>query len=183
MSHHQVLTGCELFCAVDETVIHDAAVWIEGDTIRYAGPAESLGTVPGEARIHDVGGRFVMPGMTETHAHLSFADESPFAIGATTAEEAMIVAIRNSRLMLAAGFTSAVSFGSTFMIDVALRAAINEGRVIGPRLLAAGRDIGATASNVDGDGGLSQIIDDPWAARKAVREQRKLGVDIVKNIY
>jgi imidazolonepropionase-like amidohydrolase len=180
MTIHQVFTGCRLFCAVDETVIKDGVVWIEGDVIRYAGPAESSGPLPKQAKMQDVGGRFVMPGMTETHAHLSFADESPFAIGGTTAEQAMIVAIRNSRLMLAAGFTSAVSFGSTFMIDVALRAAINEGRIIGPRLLAAGRDIGATASNVDGGSGLSQIVDGPWEARKAVREQRKLGVDIVK---
>ncbi|MCX2983423.1 hypothetical protein EYC98_21395 [Halieaceae bacterium IMCC14734] len=53
-------------------------------------------------------------------------------------------------------------------------------RIIGPRLVAAGKDIGATASNIDSDGGLSQIEDGPWALRKAVREQRKMGVDIVK---
>jgi imidazolonepropionase-like amidohydrolase len=180
MTVQYLFTNCTLFCAVDETVINDAAVWVEGDRIKYAGPAAGLESPPGQAQVKDLGGRFVMPGMTETHAHLSFADESPFHIGETTAEEAMIVAIRNSRLMLASGFTSAVSFGSTFMIDIALRAAINEGRIIGPRLLAAGRDIGATGSNVDGGSGLSQIIDGPWAARKAVREQRKLGVDIVK---
>jgi imidazolonepropionase-like amidohydrolase len=180
MTGPQLLTGCELFCATDEAVVHEGVVWTEDGVIRYAGAAEGLGPAPKQAIVKDVEGRFVMPGMTETHAHLSFADESPFAIGETTAEEAMIVAIRNSRLMLASGFTSAVSFGSTFMIDIALRAAINEGRVVGPRLLAAGRDIGATASNVDGGSGLSQIIDGPWAARKAVREQRKQGVDIVK---
>ncbi|MEQ8690357.1 MAG: amidohydrolase family protein, partial [Pseudomonadales bacterium] len=50
----------------------------------------------------------------------------------------------------------------------------------GPRLLAAGRDLGATASNVDSPGGLSQIADGPWALRKAVREQRRDGVDVVK---
>ena len=180
MTDQHLLTNCKLFCAIDETVTNDGVVWVERDLIRYAGPSAGLGPAPEQAQVKDLGGRFVMPGMTETHAHLSFADESPFAIGETTAEEAMIVAIRNSRLMLASGFTSAVSFGSTFMIDIALRAAINEGRVIGPRLLAAGRDIGATGSNVDGGSGLSQIIDGPWAARKAIREQRKLGVDIVK---
>tara|TARA_Y100001934_G_scaffold246230_1_gene305095 strand:- start:357 stop:1484 length:1128 start_codon:yes stop_codon:yes gene_type:complete len=133
-----------------------------------------------DAILHDLGGRFVMPGMTETHAHLSFADASPFAIGETMVEDATITAVKNSRLMLASGFTSAVSFGSTYQIDIALRAAINAGRVIGPRLLAAGRDLGATSSNVDSPGGLSQIADGPWALRKAVREQRKIGVDVVK---
>ncbi len=56
--------------------------------------------------------------------------------------------------MLASGFTSAISFGSTYKIDVALRDAINAGRIAGPRLLAAGRDLGATASNVDCTGRL-----------------------------
>ncbi len=82
--------------------------------------------------------------------------------------------------MLRAGFTSAISFGSTYRIDVALRDSINEGRIKGPRLLAAGRDLGATASNIDSGGGLSQIADGPWALRKAVREQRKQRVDVVK---
>jgi imidazolonepropionase-like amidohydrolase len=121
-----------------------------------------------------------MPGMTETHAHLSFADASPFAIGATPVEQATITAVRNARLMLTSGFTSAVSFGSTYGIDVALRNAIDAGDIPGPRLLAAGRDLGAPASNVDSPGGLSQIADGPWALRKAVREQRRAGVNVVK---
>ena len=41
-----------------------------------------------------------MAGMTETHAHLSFADASPFAIGETLVEEATLTAVRNARLML-----------------------------------------------------------------------------------
>ena len=128
----------------------------------------------------DLGGKFLMPGMTETHAHLSFDDSSPFSIGDSSVEQATITAVGNARLMLNAGFTSAVSFGSTYAIDVALRNAINTGKIRGPRLMAAGRDLGATASNVDFDGGLSQIADGPWAVRKAVREQRRLGVDVVK---
>jgi imidazolonepropionase-like amidohydrolase len=93
---------------------------------------------------------------------------------------ATITAVRNARLMLASGFTSAISFGSTYQIDVALRDSINAGKIPGPRLLAAGRDLGATASNVDSPGGLSQIADGPWALRRAVREQRRARVDVVK---
>jgi imidazolonepropionase-like amidohydrolase len=101
-----------------------------------------------------------------THAHLSFADASPFAIGATPVEEATITAVRNAALMLQCGFTSAISFGSTYKIDVALRDAIDAGRIAGPRLLAAGRDLGATASNVDAPGGLSRL---PTARGRCVR--------------
>jgi len=176
----QVLTNARVFTALDSTVIEDGGIIIEGNRITYAGDRTNMPAKAQNAILHDLGGRFVMPGMTETHAHLSFADASPFAIGETMVEDATITAVKNSRLMLASGFTSAVSFGSTYQIDIALRAAINAGRVIGPRLLAAGRDLGATSSNVDSPGGLSQIADGPWALRKAVREQRKIGVDVVK---
>jgi len=176
----QVLTNARVFTALDSTVIEDGGIIIEGNRITYAGHRADMPATAQDAILHDLGGRFVMPGMTETHAHLSFADASPFAIGETMVEDATITAVKNSRLMLASGFTSAVSFGSTYQIDIALRAAINAGRVIGPRLLAAGRDLGATSSNVDSPGGLSQIADGPWALRKAVREQRKIGVDVVK---
>ena len=175
-----LMTNARLFTAVDEDVIEQGALLIDGGVIQYAGPAADAPAAENGMEVRDVGGRFVMPGMTETHAHLSFADASPFAIGATPVEEATITAVRNASLMLSSGFTSAISFGSTYKIDVALREAINSGRIIGPRLLAAGRDLGATASNVDSPGGLSQIADGPWALRKAVREQRRDRVDVVK---
>ncbi len=177
---HRVYENARLFPGVDETVIDNGALWVEGEKILFAGSTNALPQVPGDAERVNVEGRFVMPGMTETHAHLSFADASPFAIGETPVEQATITAVRNARLMLQAGFTSAISFGSTYKIDVALRQAINSGQLPGPRMLAAGRDLGATASNVDSPGGLSQIADGPWALRKAVREQRKIGVDVVK---
>lgn len=179
-NRNQVFTNVRLFAARDETVIDAAAVWICDDTIRYAGPANDLPQTPAGTDIFDLDGKFLMPGMTETHAHLSFADASPFAIGQTNVEQATITAVKNAGLMINSGFTSAISFGSTYAIDVALRDAINAGQISGPRLLAAGRDLGATASNIDSSGGLSHVADGPWALRKAVREQRKLRVDVVK---
>ncbi len=176
----QLYTNARLFTAVDQSVLDSGAVWVVGDTVRYAGSRQDLPTIPRDVSVIDVGGRFIMPGMTETHAHLSFADASPFAIGETPVEQATITAVCNASLMLRSGFTSAISFGSTYKIDVALRDAIAAGHIEGPRLLAAGRDIGATASNVDSGGGLSQIADGPWQLRKAVREQRKARVDVVK---
>jgi len=177
---HQIFTNATLFTATDHNTITHGAVWVEGNRIKYAGAGDKLPDTPPDAIHHDVNGKFIMPGMTETHAHLSFADASPFGIGDTSVETATVTAVHNSRLMLASGFTSAVSFGSTYSIDVALREVINTGKIIGPRLRAAGRDLGATASNVDSGGSLSQIADGPWALRQAVRQQRKSGVDIVK---
>ena len=173
-----LFTNARLFTAESEDIIDRGVLLVEDGSVRFAGNAEEL-----KSSTHpeiDLGGKFLMPGMTETHAHLSFDDSSPFSIGDSSVEQATITAVGNARLMLNAGFTSAVSFGSTYGIDVALRNAINTGKIRGPRLMAAGRDLGATASNVDFDGGLSQIADGPWAVRKAVREQRRLGVDVVK---
>ncbi len=175
-----VFSGGCLFTAEDDSVVDDGALWVSGENIEYAGPREALPAAAANARVVDLAGKFVMPGMTETHAHLSFADASPFAIGETPVELATITAVRNAELMLRSGFTSAISFGSTYRIDVALRDAIAAGRIKGPRLLAAGRDLGGTASNIDSGGGLSQIADGPWALRRAVREQRKQRVDVVK---
>ena len=76
------------------------------------------------------------------------------------------------------GTVSAISFGSTYKIDVALRDAIRGRQIPGPRLLAAGRDLGATESNVDAAGGLRRIADGPWELRKAVREQRQDRVEV-----
>ena len=175
-----LLKNLNLFSGKGNEALKNAAIWVAGSKIKFAGSFEALPEMPQGTVEKDLAGKFVMAGMTETHAHLSFADASPFAIGETLVEEATLTAVRNARLMLGSGFTSAVSFGSTYKIDVALRDAISQVSVIGPRLLAAGRDLGATASNVDSGGGLSQIADGPWALRKAVREQRKIGVDVVK---
>ena len=175
-----LLKNLNLFSGKGNEALKNAAIWVAGSKIKFAGSFEALPEMPQGTVEKDLAGKFVMAGMTETHAHLSFADASPFAIGETLVEDATLTAVRNARLMLGSGFTSAVSFGSTYKIDVALRDAISQGSVIGPRLLAAGRDLGATASNVDSGGGLSQIADGPWALRKAVREQRKIGVDVVK---
>ena len=182
MAEQLIITGAKLFLGLDESVIEDGAVWIDGDTIKYAGPAAQMGDAdPGIERV-DVGGQFVMPGMSECHAHLSFTDGSPFELGSPTPEEATLSGVRSSRIMLGSGFTSALSFGSVHKVDIALRAAIDAGKIPGPRLAAAGKDIGTTASNVDsgGTGGLSLIADGPWNLRQAVRQQRYLNVDIVK---
>jgi len=179
-SMDHLFKNATVFTATSETPIERGAVWVQDGRIQFVGKTDDLPSIPSDVRVHDAAGRFVMPGMTETHAHLSFANASPFAIGIESVEDSTITAVDNARLMLASGFTSAISFGSAYEIDVALRKAIDARSIVGPRLLAAGRDLGATASNVDNPGGLSQIEDGPWALRKAVREQRRIGVDIVK---
>ena len=178
-----MFTSARVFTAVDETVLDDAGVLIEGDRIEWSGPMAMAPSVEDAERV-DVGGRFVMPGMTESHVHLSYSNAHPSQLDRQPVPIAMLDAVDNARTLLRFGFTSAISFGSAQGIDVHLRNAINAGRVLGPRLLASERDVGSTGSNADakepGSEGRKRIADGPWAVRSAVREVAKAGADVVK---
>lgn len=187
-TNQMLLTNARLFAGVDEAVTEDAAIWIDGRNVRYAGRAADMPTVPDDVQRIDLGGQFVMPGMTESHAHLSYTNNGPGDLDKSPVEEAMIDSITNARVMLGSGFTGAISFGSVHRIDVFLRDAINAGKIPGPRLQASGRDVGATSSNADLHPdyaklqieGLGMLVDGPWAVRKAVRTIRKNTGNVVK---
>ncbi len=178
------LTNARLFTAVDETVIDDGSVLIDGELIVWAGPTAAAPDLERDVERRDVGGRFVMPGMTESHVHLSYSNAHPGQLDRQPIPIAMLDAVDNARTLLRFGFTSAISFGSAQSIDVPLRDSINSGRVPGPRLLASEKDIGSTGSNADSQSpdseGRKRIADGPWAVRAAVREVAKAGADVVK---
>ena len=94
----------DYFCA-------DAMVVIEGQCIRYAGPSEASPALSEDAQVIDGQGHFVMPGMVESHAHLSYTNNGPLELDKSPVEEVMIKTIHNARIMLGSGFTSAISFG------------------------------------------------------------------------
>jgi len=178
-----LFTNARVFTSIDETVLDDAGVLIDGDRIEWSGPMAMAPTVGDVERV-DLGGRFVMPGMTESHVHLSYSNAHPSQLDRQPVPIAMLDAVDNARTLLRFGFTSAISFGSAQGIDVHLRNSINAGRVPGPRLLASERDVGSTGSNADakepGSEGRKRIADGPWAVRAAVREVAKAGADVVK---
>lgn len=187
MNQSILFTNARLFRGVDDAVIEQAAIWVDGPIIRYAGREADLHPAPENVRRVDLGGRFVMPGMTESHTHMSFTGVGPEALDKLPVEQTMVGAINNARIMLGAGFTSAISFGSMYRIDPHLRAAIERGDIPGPRLLASGHDMGGTGSNADLQpdhlkraDGLGKQADGPWEIRKAVRSMRKNGAQVVK---
>jgi len=188
MSEPVLFTNARLFTGVDEGVIEDGAVWVEGPIVRYAGRATDVPAKADHVRRIDLRGQFTMPGMTESHAHISYTNNGPGDLDKTPVEQAMVWSIDNARLMLGSGFTSAISFGSVHRIDVYLRDAIDKGVIPGPRLVASGRDIGATSSNADLHPdharpqmeGLGMLADGPLAVRKAVRPLRKNGANVIK---
>lgn len=180
-----LITGARLFTAVDENVIDDGSVLIERDRISWSGSTADLPSAArADAVVLDADGKFVMPGMTESHVHLSYSNAHPSQLDRQPIPIAMLDAVDNARTLLRFGFTSAISFGSAQGIDVPLRDAIDSGRVPGPRLLASEKDLGSTGSNADSaapeSDGRKRIADGPWAVRAAVREVAKAGADVVK---
>lgn len=178
------VTNARLFVGVDESVIDRGGVLVEGDRIVWTGPVEEAPLLGDDVDRIDVNGNFVMPGMTESHVHLSYANAHPSQLDRQPVPTAMLDAVDNAAALLRMGFTSAISFGSAQGIDVPLRDAIDSGRIPGPRLLASERDVGSTGSNADSKSpeseGRKRIVDGPWAVRAAVREIAKAGADVVK---
>ena len=164
------------------------AVRVEGDRI-----AEVLTGAPpapnGATRI-DGGGRTLMPGLIESHAHLSLADLAPLDLDRLPIEEQMLITLRNARTMLDCGYTSAFSAAAAKpRLDVVLRREIDAGREVGPRLLANGPEITVTGGL--GDTNLlhlplyetptfSWVADGPDAVRRVCRMLVREGVDLLK---
>ena len=179
-----VIENARVFCGVDEEVIESGTIWVSHGIIRYAGPSSDFKEEVTDSERYDAQGKFVMPGMTESHVHLSYNNAHPKQLNDQPLPLAMLDAVDNARVLLGSGFTSAISFGSAQGLDVPLRDAINSGRIPGPRLSASDRDLGSTGSNADGtfggDSSKKIIADGPWAVRKAVRTLAKKRCDIVK---
>ncbi len=131
--------------------VASAALVIEGDTIVHAGPLPAADAPGSDARVVDVAGKTVIPGLVEAHIHLSYNNVKAIADLDLNCppEYSTLVSAKNAELALQCGYTAARSAGSVHAVDVALKRAINEGLYPGPRLLAAGRDICATGGMED----------------------------------
>ena len=155
----------------------------------------SVGTDPVPAEPEDVvidlGGRTLMPGMVMCHFHPTYHElgsvPAPFGLQEPPALQA-VRAVTNLERVLMHGFTSVVSAGSPFAIDAAMRRAINEGAIVGPRLVPGSRDVSTTGHANDAapwywrvsEPGALHLCDGPDEFRRAVREEVKEGARIIK---
>ncbi|NIK88523.1 imidazolonepropionase-like amidohydrolase [Rhizomicrobium palustre] len=154
-----------------------------------AGVITSVGpstTVPPDAI--SIPGKACLPGLIDAHVHLTgdATDHGFQALGVSVPAET-IKGVKNARITLEAGFTSARNVGATGFSDVALRDGINAGDVEGPRLLVSGPMVSITGGH--GDNNLlpyeyhrsdEGVADGPWALRTKVREIVKYGADLIK---
>jgi imidazolonepropionase-like amidohydrolase len=163
------------------------AIVIEGGKIVQIAPAGDVKAAVGDTVI-ELPDATMLPGLIDMHTHLTFELSSLgySGLGISTAREALLGA-KNARVTLEAGFTTVRNLGAKDYADIALRDAINDGDVIGPRIVASGPALGITGGHCDenllppsfnyqGDG----VADGVEAVQHKVREVIKYGADVIK---
>lgn len=168
----------------------NATVVVDGDRITAVGTNGSVPKPTAHDLVYDLAGRSLMPGMVQCHYHVAYDNIGSMLDLDMKHPPTMLtlIAAKNAELLLRSGFTGAVGAGTLHNIDVTLKRAINQGLIPGPRFMACGRDIVTTGDSVDFHPswwklqmeGLGYICDGPNEFRKAVRDEIKQGVDIIK---
>jgi imidazolonepropionase-like amidohydrolase len=148
------------------------------DLVVNDGRIEAFRSASGEC---DLEAACVTPGLVNAHAHLEASGEPDMMgmISTTTRNQRLLRAVENARKSVKAGVTTIRDVGSSNAIAQDIRDAIEEGRIPGPRMRAAG----AVLCMTGGHGWpIGRAVDSPWDARKAVREQMWAGADCIKLI-
>ncbi len=177
---HEEATAVVRATLVDGTgadPVKDAAVIVRGERIDAVGRGSRF-HVPPSATVVDAGGRFLLPGMIDAHVHISHPWFCPIRSEGSAEAYDTAVAIHNLRSALQAGITT-VRDTCGSRINLALRAAIRRGILLGPRILTAGRGLCMTGGHGSGLPGVREV-DSPAAVRQAVREEKKAGADFIK---
>ena len=190
MSARIVLRNATLFDSVSGTLKPRWSVVVDGDRIADVGAAPP---VAGDARVLDLAGRTLLPGLIDAHVHVTATIPDFFKL--TLTPQSLITAQAKDVLlrMLMRGFTTVRDAGGA---DTGLVQAIVRGHFVGPRLFIAGRAITQTGGHGDtrpaffqGDGhcvccgavGLLGIVaDGAGEVRRAVREQLRNGAHQIK---
>lgn len=183
-----------MFDGASDSYREQVVIHVEGDRIKGVVDAREF-IQPEGVRFIDLTGYTVLPGLIDCHTHLaSRADrydeinkfkDGPFR-GAFNA-------VVNARTTLEAGFTTVRDVGSAAFLAVELRDTIDDGHVVGPRIIASGPGISMTGGHGDLNRYAPQvrvrlypeerdfrIADGPDQVRQVVRAQIKHGVDVVK---
>ena len=150
-------------------------------------------TIPKNAEIIDLSNATVLPGLIDCHTHITTQPGGDYYadIFRKTPMDYAVTAHIFTKRTLEAGFTACRDVGAAAFVDVAVRNAINNGEIVGPRLKVATLFIGSTGSHGDLNGfspflawqfpkQMSGVADGVDELRKQVRYNVKYGADVIK---
>jgi len=169
-----------LFDSKTGQMLTSQVVILSGDRITEVGPQAQV-KIPAGAQVIDLSQATVLPGLIDAHTHM-FNTRGPKG----TTESSMLIAVQNVQNDLRAGFTAArdMSTHGNGYGDIAIRDAINQGRIDGPRYQVSTRGIVWGAMPPDPakpDNPLaSAVVRSADEARAAVRDQIAHGADWIK---
>jgi imidazolonepropionase-like amidohydrolase len=155
---------------------------------RIAAVGTQGSALPAGARRVDLAGMTLMPGLIDMHTHLTSDPRfSGYRRLQFTDNYWTVVGVANAKKTLEAGFTTVRNVGSANYDDVAIKQAIEQGMVPGPRIIPATYAIGATGGHCDSTE-LPPSISAPRPAvangaeeiRATVRKLRKFGAEVIK---
>ncbi|MFN3876775.1 MAG: amidohydrolase family protein [Brevundimonas sp.] len=146
---------------------------------------------PSQGKVVDLREAFVLPGLIDSHVHLT-GQQNPNSrleeVTLSDADQAMVGA-RYARRTLMAGFTTVADLGASNEAIFALRNAVKTGDVPGPRIIASGSSVSIHGGHGDINGyrddvmhllSSESICSGPEDCMRAVRTQVRAGADIIK---
>ncbi len=156
--------------------------------------ASAFDGAPADTTIIDLRTQFVLPGLIDSHVHLT--SDVAGVLGqledvTLNIPQVAYNAAVNARKTLGAGFTTVRNLGDGDGVTLALRDAIADGKLPGPRIIDAGRSISTTSGHMDARLGYrsdlhealstgENLCDGVESCRRAVRRQIGRGVDVIK---
>jgi imidazolonepropionase-like amidohydrolase len=167
-------------------VLDNQMILVEGETIKETAP---LIHAPESATVIDLGQAWVLPGLIDCHTHITSQNENYYDDTFRKSPiDLAVYAHVYARRTLEAGFTACRDVGSAEFVDVALRKAINAGKIPGPRLFVAGHALSATGGHADLSGfspylrfdNFNGVVDGVDQSRQKVRWNIKYGSDVIK---
>jgi imidazolonepropionase-like amidohydrolase len=173
-----LLKGGLVFTAEAGAAPATKAIVLKDDRIEWVGPPGGEAAVGPFETTLDLQGKFVLPGLIDSHTHLAFnGHESLFKLYADPHDKLAFEAVNSVATTLLSGVTTARDTGGWNYMDVSLKRHIMTGLIAGPRMIVSGKMIAAT-------GGHCHVIADEADGvaefRKAARRQIKNGSDLVK---
>ncbi|TKJ29933.1 hypothetical protein CEE39_08675 [bacterium (candidate division B38) B3_B38] len=187
-----VITNARLIDGTGAQPLDNAVIVITNGKFTAIGPQGKI-VIPKEARVIDVKGKTVVPGLIDAHVHSTYASEEVVSSKASSREEIKqkqltvindaISAFRQVHFLhrhLMGGITTVRDVAARRNVSIMAKKAFREGLFLGSRPIVVGQGITCTGGHGASKQESAVEADGPAEFRKAVREQLKAGADLIK---